>query len=1511
MSIRDKLIEARLGPYGSLYANLTNEQKQNFKRFYGNIATGAITESISLGRMVLDNTKYGKFFKPQLETLYSTQEDALSKLYGVVLGKENIEMSQRGDKEVASVKRPTNETTAIAADIGRIGLGIAGASKFTKAAKLFKPQKQEKLLSAKNIFVGEAGTQVGANPYEDELLFAPLIGSMITEQEGMLGDLKDYLEGDVQTKSELTNRINLLADGLIIAGGMGIVGLGGKGAKVLNEKIQFRENFKKLLDNISSKGSESIDKFINRIQEITKSDEAVKSTALKNRKKAIQDGKVSSLGDIESLEPGTVGSWISSTNLQFSENKILRSLNDFRKRIFSTTGGRTKEQNEKFLKTENVKEKWTDTISNVATNLENQIDDIVSNLGKNKEDLIDQINYVLFTDFRTPTLVTSKKGISVGKTQKITFEKELNKLPKNIREPIKKARALQDNLSKLMLESDLLTESQKKIYKDNLGFYVRQSYKLFEDPNYTPTPEAIKKAKEYIELNLIKDNPTLGLPENSDTLLLRVNATIESILDKGDNVNSFQSNLNKFDKLRTQILKGKKVIPTEIKNLLGEVTDPIQKLISSTTKLSRLIEDNKFYQEAYQDGLGIYFREQKEGIFNEVIPQGFGKLSGLHTTPEMLRYFSDYKRMGQTMLENNTAWRGMVVLKGLSQAAKTVWSHATHIKNIMGGVQMSLANGVNVFSVKETLKIKNILKARTSNNEELQQLHEELSGRGLLNKGVVARELLGLAKDVDSLPKGKVLGGLDWVFGREVIPYISLKNKKFKSTSIKKIASGAQKTYVAEDDFFKINMYFREQEYLKKFNNALPENSPLKLTDNEIKDRAARMVRDVLPNYDLVPELLQDLRRTPFFGRFFSFMSESVRITTNSLYRGIKEVNSGNQIIKNGDTEAGKIIRNRGLKRLGSFTAVAGAGADVAEKGYQTVTGFGKEDLEAAKDFQPDYMQNSKVIVTLSDDGTPMISNLSSWDAYDFPKKPFQIIINKALSEPILDDENIIKDILTTTLTETVSPFLGESIIQEQLSNYIIRNGRDINGKLIRNAFDKTQKYDDSGTLIDNWMNIDNLTILSSNLLEAITPATITRGVDYIDTIGKEKTEWDQDIYPTQQFLKYLTGWGAMPLNDEYKENIYKMKVFQIVRDKGKRRTRINDSITRPLNIDKFTNRYLEENQKYYKQYSKFHKINKSANHFNLDTLNLMKEAGMSEIDIASFVGRPSFNPIGLTDGTKQKLLDSTNSVAEYVDLLQIIDEIDRNFSNLPILVDPDNYKQQKEDLKELRDELRENFVTGGLVSGPEVPYTKENAADRVDPFTGAPYSDQMARLGLVKGGKANKDLNDVVLQIEYARLIKDNPEYKNVSYDTFKRNAQVLIDNTKFAESKNKNLARGKNKLKSSASGYYQFLEGSVPTAYNRATNRFFTGEQSKIFQSILNSNDSSVVSESIQDALFLSNIFESEGSDRYLTPALFEGNKEASMNAYLYNHHTLSSKEKSYNDATIKQAKKIWGVN
>ena len=51
------------------------------------------------------------------------------------------------------------------------------------------------------------------------------------------------------------------------------------------------------------------------------------------------------------------------------------------------------------------------------------------------------------------------------------------------------------------------------------------------------------------------------------------------------------------------------------------------------------------------------------------------------------------------------------------------------------------------------------------------------------------------------------------------------------------------------------------------------------------------------------------------------------------------------------------------------------------------------------------------------------------------------------------------------------------------------------------------------------------------------------------------------------------------------------------------------------------------------------------------------------------------------------------------------------------------------------------NYSTGGLVKGKDdVPYTKDNPADRKNPRTGKPYSDQMARLGLSEGGPSKKE---------------------------------------------------------------------------------------------------------------------------------------------------------------------------
>jgi len=434
-----------------------------------------------------------------------------------------------------------------------------------------------------------------------------------------------------------------------------------------------------------------------------------------------------------------------------------------------------------------------------------------------------------------------------------------------------------------------------------------------------------------------------------EDLILEVTAKMKIIEGKGVKAgSSFTQNLDKFDRVRKEILNGRKDIPPPIKNFLGEIEDPIQSLIYSTTKLSKYVEDLKFYNDAFEEGSEIYFTSQLSGVFTEEIGEGYGKLSKTFTTPEMKEYFSNYQKFGQEVLETNElsikggvgwAYRNTLLLKGLSQAAKTVYSHATHFKNFIGGNHMSLANGVNTLNPAKSLRIIKTLRAKTRRDKDAQAYHEELSGKGLLSKGVVARDIEGLAKDISKVKKGFLVGKVDWAFDKLGLKYIAKK---------------AQNLYIGTDDFYKVNMYESEQVWLNDFNKALPNDvkfDTYRFKNLEaIKDEAAFMTRDTLPNYDLVPEILKDLRRVPFIGKFFSFMSESVRISQGTLRRAHKEITTGKALKAQGATEAGNIILKRGTTRLAAFTVMGGVGAKALEEGSKAAYGVTSDIVDASRD---------------------------------------------------------------------------------------------------------------------------------------------------------------------------------------------------------------------------------------------------------------------------------------------------------------------------------------------------------------------------------------------------------------------------------------------------------------------------------------------------------------------------------------------------------------------------------
>lgn len=1323
-----------VGPLGNVYRLLNEGQQETVKRTAAQIGFTVPREALELSRMIVTPDK----------TTIDKQEEFLEDYLGYMVGSENVEMDQRGEEEaggysVASIKDPENDLAQIVSTVGGFVTGMVGAGKFKKGAeflgkKTFKKKIPKVVPSTKlgaaaaytgrQASSGAIASQIGFNPYDEQM--AEWLGEFMPEDTGWKGDLKDYLTADRQTKTQLENRIDLLAEGAFL--GLGVAAVGGmfKGGKYLSEaelKDKFVVGFKNSINKIGQGTSDTLEAFVKKLDlDYTKSDTAQRKATLAHRNQDVIDGKVVDMGDIDAMKPSKYTKWLSDVNLQFSDSPILRKLDNLRSKLVTTRGGRSRALNEKFLKTENIKEKWSDNINNTAYNLEKSLDDLVlkvsdgnffsNNRLENKEKFLKKLSDVLYTDFRSPTIVTGKSGIKLGKRQKPTFEKELqSNFPEEMWDDIRQARNLQDNLSKLMLESNTLTNAQKKIYTDSLGFYVRRSFKLYEDSNYVPSKDSLKEARKFLEEEILKENPNIA-PED---LILEVAAKMKIIEGKGAKAgSSFTQNLDKFDRVRKEILNGRKDIPPPIKNFLGEIEDPIQALIYSTTKLSKYVEDIKFYNDAFEEGSEIYFKSKPSGVFTEEIGEGYGKLSKTFTTPEMKEYFSSYQKFGQQTLETNElsirggvgwAYRNTLLLKGLSQAAKTVYSHATHFKNFIGGNHMSLANGVNTLNPAKSLRIVKTLRAKTRRDKDAQAYHEELSGRGLLSKGVVARDIEGLAKDISKVKKGFLVGKVDWAFGKLGLKYVAKK---------------AQNFYIGTDDFYKVNMYESEQVWLNDFNKALPNNvkfDTYRFKNLEaIKDEAATMTRDTLPNYDLVPEILKDLRRVPFVGKFFSFMSESVRISQGTLRRAHKEITTGKALKAEGATEAGDIILKRGTNRLAAFTVMGGVGAKAVEEGSKAVYGVTTDVVDAARDMLPDYMQNANLFVTVKEDGTPTVANISTWDAYDFPKKPLQVLSRRILNSNNVNDEELYKDMFTTLTSEMVAPFIGESLIQEQLSNYIFSDGMTNDKRLMRNPFNKSEQYDNSGTQIENALNKDNLNILMANIFQTVLPGSIDRGIDWAKTLGKEQTEFDQDIYPVDQAIKFLTGWGTQPFNKEYVENVFSFKASKLSKEKGFRRRRVYNAIDKNLDNTKFINNYLKENQQYAKSYAKTHKLIKSGNTFNLDVNALLQDSGFNVSDRIYLTLGDSFKPLGITKDMDRMLMENSSSLKQYQELKQDLNVIDLSLSNIPIIFDPDNYKQTG---TEVFEDLRENYKTGGIV-----PNVQEDPKDRKNPILQESYKE-------------------------------------------------------------------------------------------------------------------------------------------------------------------------------------------
>ena len=385
--------------------------------------------------------------------------------------------------------------------------------------------------------------------------------------------------------------------------------------------------------------------------------------------------------------------------------------------------------------------------------------------------------------------------------------------------------------------------------------------------------------------------------------------------------------------------------------------------------------------------------------------------------------------------------------KATSQMAKTILSPFTHMRNFLSAGAFATANGIIPFIGPGEGAARKALRAIQlgPRSKEGNAIYQELLREGVVNSQVQLADLKALLKDVSF---GSYLG--------------SIKAFDKLAKGLSRVKRFAQDSYTAEDDFWKIFSYYKEKDRLYaaykkagiadggKFVNMAGQT--VRLNDETIRQEAARIVRNNIPNYAYVSDFVKGLRQYPI-GNFVSFPAEIMRTGTNIVQRGLDEMF---YTITLPSGEVIKPLRNIGLQRLIGMGVTTSVVPYAAVAAGQALYDISKDELEAIRRFVPQWSKNSTLIPLKGKDGEFKYIDFSHMNAYDTLTRPIQTVINKVqLGEQ--DKDGIMDDFilgLFESTKELGEPFFTESIWTEALADLYLRGGETRDGFRVYNEND-------------------------------------------------------------------------------------------------------------------------------------------------------------------------------------------------------------------------------------------------------------------------------------------------------------------------------------------------------------------------------------------------------------------------------------------------------------------------
>lgn len=447
-------------------------------------------------------------------------------------------------------------------------------------------------------------------------------------------------------------------------------------------------------------------------------------------------------------------------------------------------------------------------------------------------------------------------------------------------------------------------------------------------------------------------------------------------------------------KQNNSILKKRENIPESIRKLMGEITDPGMKFVTTVAKQAQFLASNKMFLElANNPGTDILppGSTQPEG-WEALTGEGYGPLQGYYASPNMVAAIGDVKQqiasfeqlVGMMSKDPRGVFRAGIgkaadiwgSAAATSKMMQIVFNPANMVFNFSGGAATMLMNGnVNPKYFAQAMK-----DAYDLVQYSVSPTNASTNATELVKYDIVDSAFVGEIKNEQYRALRTLIREMA---GRERSPTMQTFANALNTTK-----AGWKETYAMMDVTFKIANFHREVDFLTDFYEKAGESR----TEEQIKREAADTTKRTNFTFRRVAPVLKAMEAGGLTA-FGPYMHEVFRTQGANFLQALSEIKRANAMESG---EAATAMRNRGISRIVGQATMLSLTTAVSYALALATFGDDAEEEKKLRSLLGDmYGDQDFIQVGTDKDGYPV---LMAWSRVD-PYGPLTDFMRSAMNE--------------------------------------------------------------------------------------------------------------------------------------------------------------------------------------------------------------------------------------------------------------------------------------------------------------------------------------------------------------------------------------------------------------------------------------------------------------------------------------------------------------------------------